>query len=220
MTNLTQPLPTTVAPFGDDDPRVTFARAVALADPVIAAVRPDQLDHPTPCTEMDVHRLLGHLVMAAGRVRAAGRGDDPSTFPDEVTGLTPDELLAAWRTTVHEIQPVWADDALLDRMIELPWATMPGRAVLGVYTNEITVHTWDLARATGQHPAWDDDVIAASLAAMEVALPAEGRIESFAAIEAALPPGAGWTPPFGPAIEVGKDATPIERLVAWNGRQP
>ena len=45
---------------------------------------------------------------------------------------------------------MWADDALLDLTVELPWATLSGTEVLASYTGELTLHTWDLATATGQ----------------------------------------------------------------------
>lgn len=39
-------------------------------------------------------------------------------------------------------------------MMTLPWVTAPGAALLAMYTSELTVHTLDLAKATGQQPAW------------------------------------------------------------------
>jgi uncharacterized protein (TIGR03086 family) len=216
----TQPLPTDAAPFGPDDPRALFGRAVALGSAVIAEVRADQLDHPTACDGMDVRLLLGHLVMVLQRVAAAGRGEDPATWPAEATGLADDAWLPAWRAATHEVQAVWTDDALLATDIRLPWAVERGDRVLGIYTNEVTVHTWDLARATGQQPAWGDDVLEAALAAMRRALPADGRTESFDELIASLPPGVEWSAPFAAAVDVPDDAPLIDRLVAWNGRTP
>ncbi|MES3014490.1 MAG: PAS domain S-box protein, partial [Pseudomonadota bacterium] len=45
------------------------------------------------------------------------------------------------------------------RTMRLPWATCSGAAMLVSYLNEVTVHTWDLAMATGQRPAWDPEVV-------------------------------------------------------------
>src|SRR4051794_5368167 len=59
------------------DPRPAFAGAVALAVDTAAAVRPDQLDRPTPCPEYDVRALLGHLLSVLRRVAAVGRGAPP-----------------------------------------------------------------------------------------------------------------------------------------------
>ena len=50
----------------------------------------------------------------------------------------------------HDVQSAWADAAKLDQPMVLPWVTAPGSAMLAMYTAELTVHTWDLAVATGQ----------------------------------------------------------------------
>lgn len=216
----TAPRPTDPAPFADDDPRATFARAVALGATVIDRVQPGQLGLPTPCPEMDVRRLLGHLVMVLQRVAAAGRGQDPSTWPGEVTGLADDAWAAAWTEAAHEVRGAWTEDATLARDTVLPWATVTGEGALRIYTNEVTVHTWDLARATGQEPEWDEAVLEVSLATMQEALPAAGRAEGYEEAKAALPPGVPWADPFAPAVEVPEDAPLVDRLVAWNGRRP
>jgi uncharacterized protein (TIGR03086 family) len=94
---------------------------------------------------------------------------------------------------------------MLDRLMRLPFATLPGAAAMTIYTGEITVHTWDLAVATGQQPSWDDTVVAVGLAAAQRAVAAEER---------------GPEVPFGPVVPVADDAPVIDRLVAWMGRQP
>ena len=63
------------------DPRPILDRAIATGGTVIARVRPDQLTAPTPCPEMDVRTMLGHLVAVLDRIAALGRGDDPSPSP-------------------------------------------------------------------------------------------------------------------------------------------
>ena len=110
--------------------------------------------------------------------------------------------------------------AVLDRQIDLPWGTFSGTEVLGVYTNEVTVHTWDLARGTGQQPAWDPTVLAVADAAIRAQLPVADRSPMWAEVAASLPPGVPWQDPFGPAVAVADDAPAIDRLVAWNGRRP
>ena len=71
--------------------------------------------------------------------------------------------------------------------------------------SEITTHTWDLACATGQRPAFDDGVVGLSLATMQIALPPEMR---------------GGEVPFAAPVPVADDAPAIDRLVAWVGRRP
>ena len=59
------------------DPRPILDRAIATGGSVIARVRPAQLADPTPCSEMDVRAMLGHLVAVLDRIAAVGQGEDP-----------------------------------------------------------------------------------------------------------------------------------------------
>lgn len=216
-TNTTDPRPLE-GTLPADDPRLAFAKAVALAGGVLDGVRADQLELPTPCAGMDVRMLQRHLVMVLQRVAAAGRGLPPFQWPTEPE-LGDDEVRGAWDAAAHDLASVWSDD-VLDRTIALPWTTLVGSAVLAIYTNEVTVHTWDLATATGQRPAWDDDVLAVCDAAIHAELPDADRRAMWDAAAAQLPPSVPWVDPFADAVEVPADASAIDRLVAWNGRRP
>ena len=218
MTNATAPIDATPAPFADDDSRTVFARAVALASAVIDAVEPEQLALPTP-TEMDVRQLLEHLVMVLRRVACAGRGEEPWSWPIDAPDAD-GRWSEAWREAAHDVQAAWTNDAVLTRPTTLPWGTFPGHDALDIYTNEVTVHTWDLARATGQQPEWDPAVIAVADAAIHSQLPLADRAPIWDAVKASLPPGVEWEDPFANAVDVPEDASAIHRLVAWNGRQP
>jgi uncharacterized protein (TIGR03086 family) len=212
---------TTLTPLTADDPRRHFATAVATAGRVIAATEPQQLGLPTPCDEFDVQALLSHLVAVLGRVAAVGRGEPAMSVPQAVTGVADDGWSAAWSDAAHGVQAVWADDALLAGTFVLPWATKSGPELLLTYTSEVSVHTWDLAKATGQEPEWDEPTLEAAYVTMLAALPAEHRRQGFDAMREQLPPhmrtmGA----PFDEARPVVSDAPLIDRLVAWNGRSP
>jgi uncharacterized protein (TIGR03086 family) len=118
---------------------------------------------------------------------------------------------------VHQVEVAWRDDEVLTHTMVLPWAELPGGAMLDRYLNELTVHTWDLATATGQAVAWDDDLLAHAWAAVEgMGADSQARFEEVAArMPAALRPS---RPPFRDPAPVPADASPIERLVAWSGR--
>ena len=205
--------------FSADDPRVHFARAVEIAASAIAAVRADQLGDPTPCTEYDVRQLLGHMVTVLRRVAALGRGDDPFGMPRLAT-VADDGWLEAWYDAAHDVQAAWTDDAVLGRTMRLPWAEGPGARILTGYLNELTVHTWDLARATGQQPAWDRQILALAFDAIR-SLPPTGRAELVRSIREAMPPEhRDPSDPFADAVPVPDDAPLLDRLVAWNGRRP
>ena len=205
---------------GPDDPRSLFARGVALGGSVIGAVRPDQLDDPTPCSDFDVRGLLDHIVTVLERVAAIGRGDDPFALPPRPE-VADDGWQAAWVRAAHGVQAAWTDNAALTRTVRLPWATMPGAATLVQYLGEVTVHTWDLATATGQLPDWDDTVVSAAYDAYRRALPPAGRAGMVEEIREHLPPEVRDAPsPFADPVDVDHDAPLIDRLVAWTGRRP
>lgn len=198
------------------DPRPILDRVIATGGAVIAGVRSDQLAAPTPCPEMDVRTMLGHLVGVLDRIAALGDGDDPfavveSPVPD---GDWPD----AWAASGARAAAAWRSDAVLEGPMALPWIQGSGAEVLTSYFSELTVHTWDLAVATGQQPDWDDAVMTAALEARPI-LPAENRRAVFEEISAAM--GLDEVAvPFAEAVPVPDDAPAIDRLVAWNGRDP
>ena len=198
------------------DPRAILDRAIATGGAVIAGVGPDQFTAPTPCPEMDVRALLSHLVGVLDRIAALGNCDDPFSVIE--THAPDDAWSDAWATSGTHAADAWRDDAALERPMALPWIQGNGAEVLTSYFSELTVHTWDLATATGQHPSWDDTVVTAALEARPI-LPAENRRTLFEEISAAM--GLDEVAiPFAEAVAVQGDAPAIDRLVAWNGRDP
>ncbi len=220
LTTTTVAEATTPAPFPADDPRASLARAVALASAVIGAVRPDQMALPTPCGDFDVRGLLAHSVSVLDRVAVIGRGGNVFEVPDRAGLVADDAWLDRWRQAAHAVQEAWSDDAVLARTVQVPWTTMSGADAAAIYTNEVTVHTWDLATATGQRPAWDPEVLEVCLASIHRELPDAERSAMWEQVAGQLPDPAGFIPPFGDAVPVADDAPAIDRLVAWNGRTP
>ncbi len=202
------------------DPRPNFTKAVSIARDVIGSVRPDQLDDATPCDEFTVRELVGHMIGAVQRIADAGVGRSPFDAPRLVAGLADHKWQAAFDAQAAAAEQVWSDDTVLTADLNLGFAVLPGFVSLMIYANELTVHTWDLARATGQRPNWDADVLEMAYGVMQQALPAEGRAERFAAAAASVPAGQPFDVPFRPAVVVADDAPMIDRLVAFNGRQP
>jgi uncharacterized protein (TIGR03086 family) len=68
---------------------------------------------------------------------------------------------------------------------------------------DVLVHTWDLARATGQDESLEPGEVAAMFEGME---PMDEAIR-----------GTGM---FGPRVPVADDADPQTKLIAFTGRQP
>jgi uncharacterized protein (TIGR03086 family) len=209
-------MPTSSITYRSIDPRPILDRAIATAGAVIAGVGPDRLTAPTPCPEMDVRAMLGHLVGVLDRIAALGNGGDPLSVRE--THAPADDWSAAWASSATHAADAWRDDGVLERPMALPWIQGSGAEVLTSFFSELTVHTWDLAVATGQQPDWDDTVVTTALGARQI-LPAENRRALFEEISAAM--GLDEVAiPFAEAVPVRVDASAIDRLVAWNGRDP
>jgi uncharacterized protein (TIGR03086 family) len=187
------------------DPRPLQARCFAQTRHAVAAVRPEHMTLPTPCTEFDVRTLLGHIVAVLHRVAAAGRGKDLSAMPVVVEGVEDDGWAAAYDAGVAELRSVWADDSLLDREITLPFATLPGTMVVSIYAQEICIHGWDLAAAIGATTGWDPEIAEALLPVAHAILPAEPRGEAIGNAFAAV-------------VDVPETAGAYTRLAGWLGR--
>jgi uncharacterized protein (TIGR03086 family) len=187
------------------DPRTLYSGALSWALDLVRGVRPDQLDAPTPCTELDVRGLLSHLVATVYRAEVLGRGGDARKAPWQLEAAG-DDWAGAYREAIDAMWAVWRGpdgDGLLDRTVTAPFGSVPGRAAVMAYTSETLVHGWDLAVATGQPAEADPAVAEPVLAAMQRFLPAEPR---------------GGEIPFAAPVTPRPGAGPTERLANWCGR--
>lgn len=196
---------TSSEPFGDDDPRTPMARAVALAGAVIAQVDADNENNESPCDDWSAGEVARHMIAILDRVAGFPQGIDGDTLPLVVDLETPGSYSERFTASAHEVQRIWSDDAVLGQMLTLPWAVMPGGIALSIYVCELTIHTWDLARAIGVQPEWHESDVAKCVEVLQFGIPAEPRDADI---------------PFGPVIEVADDAPSIHKLVAWVSRQP
>ena len=201
------------------DPRERLDVANATMIDVVRGIAEGHYDLSTPCDLMSVAELAEHVVMAMRRIACAGRAVPVQDWPVDAADVGVGEWVDALVDARADASAAWADDSLLERPTALPWGTFPGAEVLDVYTNEMTMHAWDLAVATGQQPEWDAEVLAASLAVMHQQLPMADRTPIWDAVFAQVPEGVEVEVPFANAVEVADDAPLIDRLVAWNGRQ-
>ena len=184
------------------DPRPLYRTALAWARTLADGVPADRLADPTPCAEWDVRGMLGHLVATVDRVRVIGEGGDPQTTPRVVEGIADDGWTDALAAAEDKMSAVWADDAVLDELVTVPWGRVPGRAAVWGYIREALVHGWDLAVATGQSPEADPVTAEAALAETKRVMPAEPR---------------GGPIPFAAPVAPRPGAGPTEQLANWCG---
>ncbi len=180
-------------------------RALEQAAGRIGQVTPDQLPAATPCGDWSVRALLNHMIGGNRRFAAVARGEPVGPATGEYPPMFCDDPVSAFVDSSHEILDAFAAPGGLDRTFPVRIGDVPGRVMLGLRLVDTVVHTWDLARATGQDERLDPELVAAS---DEVARSTMG--------EGARGPGR----PFGYEIAISADAPVEHRLVAFLGRQP
>ncbi len=185
------------------DPRPRLERSLRTAAEVMDHLREDNAALPSPCGEWNALDVARHLVAVADRITALGQGRDPNPLPTMAEGLEPADCSPALDSATGRALEAWADDSVLGAMVTVPWGRVPGAVAAAIYSAEVLVHTWDLARALGVEPSWSTDDLEAALGDVMRGLPPEPR---------------GGEIPFGPPTEVGTDATAADRLAAWAGR--
>jgi uncharacterized protein (TIGR03086 family) len=122
------------------------------------------------------------------------------------TVTTPsDRPAAAWDAHQRAVQDVLDDPEMArTEFTNRHTGSMSlGEAIDRFYTSDVFLHTWDLARATGQEDTLDPELCAAMLSGME-------RLED-------VMRSSGQ---YGPAVPVPDDADPQTRLIGFIGRDP
>ncbi len=157
-------------------------------------------DVPSPVAGWAARDVVRHLTQWLPSFLAAGAGIELPAGP-----AVDDDPVAAWQIHCDAVQALLDDPATADRVLvnrhigELPL----DRAIDQFYTADVFMHTWDLARATGQDDRLDPDFCRSLLAGME---PLEGVIRS--------------SGQYGPRVPVRDDADPQTRLLGFIGRDP
>lgn len=167
---------------------------------IVDGIRDDQWSLPTPCGDWDVRTVVAHLVRGNENTAAVAEGRPRQPTPIADVG---DDPKGAYRAAMAAVKRAWKDEGQLQQMYDTPLGNVPGQALLTLRLSDNVTHGWDLARATGQSPDYDDEVVGIALAFAERQL-AGGR-----------QPGG----PFAPSVPVSDDVPAIDRLAAFLGRQ-
>lgn len=116
-----------------------------------------------------------------------------------------DDPVAAWCIQTDAVQALLDDRAAAAREYDLPHiGRLPlGQAVDMIYTADVFLHRWDLARATGQDETLDPAKCAEMLEGM---LPMDDALRD--------------SGHYGPRVSVPDDADVQTRLLAFIGRTP
>jgi uncharacterized protein (TIGR03086 family) len=196
-------------------PTTDLRSATARTAAVVAAVRDEQLTDPTPCPRYTVGDLLEHVGgLSAAFTAAATKTPLPAAGPDAPLGdatRLPDDWRTAIPAALAGLAGAWRDPGAWEGMTQAGPVEMPGSVAGLVALEEVVVHGWDLARATGQ--AYGVDA-----ATLEVL--AELLVDFAPAEDPDHPVVDDGTLPFGPAVAVPDGAPLLDRVIGLAGRDP
>ncbi len=135
---------------------------------VLAQVRDDQWEYPTPCERWPVRTLVAHVVgghLMAARILAGGSRDEGlAAVKGDVLG---DDPAADWAGACAALDAAVAADSDLSRIVHHPAFDMPASMAVEFRVSDPLVHAWDLARGIGADDTLDPDLVAYVWAATE-----------------------------------------------------
>ncbi|WP_432975758.1 TIGR03086 family metal-binding protein [Dactylosporangium sp. CA-233914] len=155
---------------------------------------------PAPCAGWTARDVVRHLIEWLPGFVSSGAGVTLPAGPS-----VDDDPVGAWVAHTDAVQALLDDPASAEiHFANQHTGRMPLRAAIATfYTSDVFLHTWDLARATGQDERLDPRRCADMLAGM---LPMDAALRS--------------SGHYGPRVEVPDDAEPQTRLLAFIGRDP
>jgi uncharacterized protein (TIGR03086 family) len=180
------------------DPLADLDAAIAGVERIVARIRADQWELPTPCDGVDVRSMVNHLVAGNLAFVTLITGTEPPVRDADHLG---DDPFFAFRASADLLVSALRTPGIAVRTYPLPFGEVPGEALAGIRITEFLGHGWDLARATGQAPDFPDGLAARGLAQ------ARSQLRSRS-------PG----PSFAPEQPAPDGAAAIDRLAAFLGR--
>lgn len=157
-------------------------------------------DAPSPVADWTARDVVRHLVEWLPSFLAASASVELPKGPS-----VDDDPVAAWQAHAAGVQALLDDPRTSRRSLANPHiGELPlDRAIDQFYTSDVFMHTWDLARATGQDERLDPDhcaVLLAGMEQMEDVIRASGQ--------------------YGPRVPTPDDADVQTRLLGFIGRDP
>ncbi|MCZ4118538.1 TIGR03086 family metal-binding protein [Streptomyces sp. H39-S7] len=180
---------------------------------VLREVRPEQWGWPTPCAEWDVRLLANHMTRGNLSYVSLLDGGTAADFLDlrdaDALGADP---VAAYTRSFQECATAFSRPGALQQVLDYPLGKVTAAQALAVRSTDSTIHTWDLARATGADETLDPGLVAWI----------DGQLEEIYAGLAESPTATETTHRFfaAPADTCAHDASRQNRLLNRMGRTP
>jgi uncharacterized protein (TIGR03086 family) len=184
---------------------VDFGPQTRIVARLADKVGEDQLNLTTPCPEYAVRNLLGHILGLTVAFGDAARKDMGPTTDTSPTASLPD-ITDGWRDALakalDDLAEAWRDPAAWQGMTRAGGVDLPGGVAALVALDELVVHSWDVAKATGQDYVPDEAALRAAHTFLLQS--AEGPRPDI----------------FGPVVQVENSAPLLDRAIGLSGRDP
>jgi uncharacterized protein (TIGR03086 family) len=168
----------------------------------LSVVAADQWSGATPCDGWDVRTLVNHVVGELLWLPPLLDGKTIAEVGDRFDGdvLGPDPLVT-YKSASGAAQAAASQPGARERTVHLSFGDFAGSEYLGQVISDVIIHSWDLARAVGADDRLDPTLVT--------------FVDDFLSpqIDAWRSAGA-----FGPAVDVGPNASSQDRLLAQTGR--
>ena len=186
-------------PGPDSPPTDELASAEAALSALQHVLHPisrDELSKSTPCTEYDVMQLTDHLMNSITLLGGAAGAEPPERNSEDSVER---QIVCAARPALD----AWHRRGLTDT-VTIGTNEIPATFAVSILSVEFLVHGWDYATAT-THPI----DVAESLADYVLGL-----------AHKVITPQGRATVGFDDPVAVPDDAPPMDRLIAFTGRDP
>jgi uncharacterized protein (TIGR03086 family) len=184
--------------------------AAARLATLVAGVSDEQLGAPTPCARYRLGDIVEHVGGLAMAFQWAARKSWPDASGSRPPSGDVSRLPADWRSRIPQslaaLGEAWQDPAAWQGKTEAGGVDLAGDVAGVVALDEIVVHGWDVAKASGQPYDVDDATLYAVLGFVSAAQEQAG--------------GRGSVQLFQPPVTVPEDAPLLDRVIGLTGRDP
>lgn len=178
-------------------------RSIATTARLLADVNEDRWSSPSPCPDMTALGVVQHLVGGLTQFAATG-AQEPFDERSLERSFSGEDAREEYQAAGDRMMAVWSQPGVAERDYPMPWGDSAGSDLIGFMLIEQVTHGWDIAKATGQEPGYDSELVEATLDL------ARGYDD-----ESIRVPGM-----FGPIVPAPDGGPAIDRLAAFLGRHP
>ncbi|MEU8527112.1 MULTISPECIES: TIGR03086 family metal-binding protein [Streptomyces] len=172
---------------------------------VAEGIADERLGDPTPCSEYAVREVLAHVAGLSVAFRDAARkqfGPTTDTPPGSSRPVLADDWRTALPKALDELAAAWREPGAWEGDTQAGGIVLPATVMGRIALDELLIHGWDLARASGRTYEVSEEELRVSEALLTPA--ADASDEGF----------------FGPVVAVPDGAPLLNRVIGLSGRRP